>query len=61
MVAECKYALTGVGACIAPGNQKWKGNWADLVITANNINIKIKLYCGCDVIEIPCSIILLIS
>ena len=31
MVAECKYALTGVGAAIAPGNQKWKGNCADFV------------------------------
>ena len=31
MVAECKYALTGAGAAMALGSQKWKGNWADLV------------------------------
>ena len=30
-MAECSYALTGLGAAIAPGSQKWKGNWADLV------------------------------
>jgi hypothetical protein len=31
MVAECRYADTGVGAAIAFGSQKWKGNWALLV------------------------------
>ncbi len=31
MVAECRYADTGVGAAIAWGSQKWKGNCADLV------------------------------
>ena len=36
MVAECKYALTGVGAAIAPGNQKWNGNCADLVNAPSN-------------------------
>ncbi len=30
IVAECRYALTGVGAAIAPGSQKCSGNWADL-------------------------------
>ncbi len=32
MAAACRYALTGVGAAIAPGSQKWKGTSADLVI-----------------------------
>src|SRR6478752_4362531 len=31
MVAECRYALTGVGAVIAPGSQAWNGYCADLV------------------------------
>ena len=31
MVAECRKALAGVGACMALGSQKWKGNCADLV------------------------------
>ena len=31
IVAECRYALTGVGAAIAPGSQKWNGNCADFV------------------------------
>ena len=31
MVAECRKALTGVGATMAPGNQAENGNWADLV------------------------------
>ncbi len=30
IVAEWRYALIGVGATIAPGSQKWNGNWADL-------------------------------
>jgi hypothetical protein len=31
MAAACRYALTGVGAAMAPGSQKWKGTSADLV------------------------------
>src|SRR5699024_12501490 len=31
MAAACRYALTGVGAAIAPGNQKLNGNNADLL------------------------------
>ena len=31
MVAECRNALTGVGATIAPGSQAENGNWADFV------------------------------
>ena len=31
MVAEWRYALTGVGASMADGSQKWNGTWADLV------------------------------
>src|SRR5690606_40872651 len=38
IVAECRYADTGVGAFIAPGSQKWKGNCADLVNAPRKIN-----------------------
>ena len=31
IAAECRYADTGVGAAIAPGNQKCQGACADLV------------------------------
>ena len=31
IVAECSRALTGVGAAIAAGSQKWNGNCADFV------------------------------
>ena len=46
IVAECRYALTGVGACIAFGSQKWKGNCADLVNAARSISATIPRYCG---------------
>src|SRR5687768_7288979 len=36
IVAECRYALTGVGASIAFGSQKWNGTWADLVNAASS-------------------------
>src|SRR6476660_7661522 len=32
IVAACRYALAGVGAAIAPGNQNWNGMIADLLI-----------------------------
>jgi hypothetical protein len=35
IVAECRYALTGVGASIAFGSQKWNGTWADFVNAAS--------------------------
>src|SRR4051794_33908907 len=38
IVAECRYALTGVGAAMAPGNQAWNGYWADLVNAPTSIN-----------------------
>src|SRR5699024_12595492 len=41
IVAECKYALTGVGASIASGNQMWKGNWADLLKAPSKIKTRI--------------------
>src|SRR5687768_2890491 len=44
MVAECRYALTGVGACIAFGNQKWNGNCADFVNAANSTRIAMPAY-----------------
>ena len=31
IAAACRYALTGVGAAMAPGSQKWKGKIADLL------------------------------
>ena len=31
IAAACRYALTGVGAAIAPGSQKWNGTIADLL------------------------------
>ena len=34
MVAECRYALTGVGAAIAPGSHTWNGACADFVAAA---------------------------
>ncbi len=40
MVAECRYAETGVGAAMAWGSQKWKGNWADLVKAPIRIRIR---------------------
>ncbi len=44
MVAECRYAETGVGAAIAWGSQKWKGNCADLVNTPSRIRISTSGY-----------------
>ena len=41
IVAECRYADAGVGACIALGSQKWKGNCADFVNTASSSPIMI--------------------
>jgi hypothetical protein len=38
IVAECRYALTGVGAAIAFGSQKWKGTCADLVKAASRVS-----------------------
>ena len=35
IVAEWRYALTGVGASIAFGSQKWNGTWADFVNAAS--------------------------
>ncbi len=34
-------ALTGVGAAMALGSQKWNGTWADLVKTPSNTRIRI--------------------
>ena len=33
-MAAWRYALTGVGATIAPGSHGWNGTWADLVAAA---------------------------
>ena len=37
IVAEWRKALAGVGAAMAPGSQKWKGNCADLVKAPSRI------------------------
>ena len=39
MAAECRYADTGVGAAIAPGNQKWNGACADFVSAPSRISV----------------------
>ena len=36
IAAACRYALTGVGAAMAAGSQKWNGMSADLVATPAN-------------------------
>ena len=46
IVAECRYADTGVGAAIACGSQKWKGNCADLVKQPSRIRISAGRYNG---------------
>ncbi len=38
MAAECRYALTGVGAAIAAGNQKLTGKIADLEMAPARIS-----------------------
>ena len=48
IVAECKYALTGVGAAMACGNQKWNGNCADLVNAPNSTSTNATSYKSCD-------------
>ena len=40
IVAECRYALTGVGATIAPGSQAWNGICADLVNAPSRISTR---------------------
>ena len=41
MVAECRYADTGVGAAIAFGSQNWNGNCALLVSAPRRIRVKV--------------------
>ena len=53
MVAECRYALTGVGACIAFGSQKWKGNCADLVNAASRTSPTIGPYIAWPPMAVP--------
>ena len=48
IVAECKYADTGVGAAIACGSQKWNGNCALFVSTPSRISSSIAGYHGCE-------------
>src|SRR5687767_10141611 len=48
MVAECRYVETGVGAFMAPGNQKCSGYWADLENAAINRQTMINRYEGCS-------------
>jgi len=46
MVAECRYAETGVGAAIACGSQKWKGNCALLVKAPSSTSSNAGTYSG---------------
>ena len=39
IVAECRYAETGVGAAIACGSQNWNGNCALLVRAPSTISV----------------------
>src|SRR3546814_15692940 len=39
MAAACRYALTGVGAAMAPGSQKWNGTRADLLSAPTSTQI----------------------
>ncbi len=48
MVAECRKADTGVGAAMAPGSQKWKGNCADLVKAPIRNRTSTTRYIGSD-------------
>ena len=40
IAAACRYALTGVGAAMAPGSQKWKGKIADLLSAPTRISTR---------------------
>jgi hypothetical protein len=46
IVAECRYALTGVGAAIAAGSQAWKGNCADFVNAPSRISTRATVTSG---------------
>ena len=46
MVAECRYADTGVGAAMALGSQKWNGNCALLVSAPSRISTSAVVYSG---------------
>ena len=47
IVAECRYADTGVGAAIAWGSQKWNGNCALLVKQPSSTSTSAGTYSGC--------------
>ena len=53
IVAECRKADTGVGAAMAPGNQKWNGNCADLVNAPIRNSPSTSGYIGCARITSP--------
>ena len=57
IVAECRNALTGVGAAIALGNQKWKGNCADFVNAPSKIKTMIPCRCGEAITTSPLAMI----
>lgn len=53
IVAECRYADTGVGAAIACGNQKWNGNCALLVKMPSSTSTSAYGYSGLARIRSP--------
>ena len=53
IVAECRKAETGVGAAIACGNQKWKGNCALLESAPKAISVSAAGYQGCVCNVVP--------
>ncbi len=53
MVAEWRYALTGVGAAMAWGSQKWNGTCADLVNAPSSTSPRIGRYSGLAVMVSP--------
>src|SRR6476620_5915835 len=57
IVAEWRYALTGVGASIAFGSQKWNGTWADLVNAARRIDPAMAPYSGLAMMDGLCAAI----
>ena len=46
MAAAWRYALTGVGAAIAPGSQKWKGMSADFEIAPTRMRMIAEMMTG---------------
>ena len=63
MAAAWRYALTGVGAAIAPGSQKWNGKMADLLSAPTRMSTSAASTTApvgaasriCEMLEVPVS------